>query len=142
MKVLIATDGSGPALRACHTVATLLISGRDEVRLLTVLSYTLYPYADVPGEHLADEAERKQHADEEVRRLTDRQREILEQAGLLVEVVHRFGNTTEKIVSEIGEWNPDLVVLGRRGVHGLERLIGSVSEHVLHHSKTPVLLVP
>jgi nucleotide-binding universal stress UspA family protein len=49
---------------------------------------------------------------------------------------------TEKIVAEINEGHPDLVVMGRQGVHGIERVIGSVSEHVLHHSKVPLLLVP
>ena len=42
----------------------------------------------------------------------------------------------------MGDWKPDLVVMGRRGVHGLERWIGSVSEHVLHHAKVPLLLIP
>ena len=142
MKVLLGTDGSEPAMRAVRTVAYLLAPDRDEVRLLTVLSYSLYPYTDVPGEHLVDEREREQHERREVHRLTDEAGRILGDSGLHVEVIHRFGNPTEKIVTEIDEWRPDLVVLGRRGVHGLERLMGSVSEHVLHHSRIPVLLVP
>jgi nucleotide-binding universal stress UspA family protein len=69
-------------------------------------------------------------------------RKALEEGDFNVEVSHRFGNPTEEIVAEIGDWNPDLVVMGRRGVHGLERWIGSVSEHVLHHAKVAMLLVP
>lgn len=141
MKVL-ATDGSEPATRAAHTVASLLAPGRHEVRLLTVMSFSDYPHTGVPGEHLIDEAEREQHEWQEVHRLTNEPRRLLEEKGLYVEVVHPFGNPTEEIVSEIDEWGPDLVVLGRRGVHGIERLMGSVSEHVLHHTKVPVLLVP
>lgn len=142
MKVLLATDGSEAALRACHSVVPMLASDRDSVRLITVLSYTLYPYSGIPDEPLADEAEREQQVRKEVHRITDEPRKALEEGGFNVEVSHRFGNPTEEIVAEMGDWNPDLVVMGRRGVHGLERWIGSVSEHVLHHAKVPLLLVP
>lgn len=142
MRVLLATDGSDPALRACRYLVSLVHSGRDEVRLLTVLSYSLYPYSGIPDEPLADEAQRERHVIEEVHRITDEPRSILEAAEKSADVVHRFGNVTEEIVAEIDEWHPDLVVVGRRGVHGIERVIGSVSEHVLHHSKVPMLLVP
>lgn len=142
MKALLATDGSDAALRACRELASLLVPERDSVRVVTVLSYTLYPYSGVPGEPLADEAEREQHAREEVRRITEEPRKILVEVGLRVEVNNRFGNPTEQIVAEMEEWGPDLVVKGRRGVRGMERWIGSVSEHVLHHSKVPMLLVP
>lgn len=142
MKVLIAIDGSDPALRACRNVASLLVQERDDVQLLAVLSYTDYPYTGVPGEHLVDESEREQYVRAEVDRLTREPRRLLEEVGLRVEAIHRFGNPTEGILAGIDEWRPDLVVLGRRGVHGLERVLGSVSEHVLHHSEVPVLLVP
>jgi nucleotide-binding universal stress UspA family protein len=142
MKVLVAIDGSEPALRAVRLVASLLAPDRDQVRLLTVLSYSDYPYTDVPGEHLVDEAKREHHERAEVARLTDEPRAILEREGLLVEVAHRFGNATEQIVMTIDEWEPDLTVLGRRKVHGVERVLGSVSEHVLHRAEVPILFVP
>lgn len=142
MKVLLATDGSDVALRVCHTVAPMLASERDSIRVVTVLSYTLYPHSGIPDEPLADEAERERHVRDEVRHITGGPRKILEERGLEVEVTNRFGNATEQIVAEMEEWAPDLVVMGRRGVHGVERWIGSVSEHVLHHSKVPMLLVP
>jgi nucleotide-binding universal stress UspA family protein len=142
MRVLVAVDGSEPALRACSAISSLLIPDRDEVRVVTVLSFTFYPYTDVPGEHLVDEGEREGNVRKEVHRLTDEPRRMLEESGLSVSVAHRFGNPTEEIVSEMEEWRPDLVAMGRRGVHGLKRLLGSVSEHVLHHAKAPVLLVP
>jgi nucleotide-binding universal stress UspA family protein len=142
MKVLLATDGSEPAMRACHRVASLLVAERDQVRLLTVLSYSLCPHSQVPDMPLADESDRVRREGEEVHRITGQPRRVLEESGFAVEVGHRFGNPTEEIISEIKEWSPDLVVLGRRGVRGLERMIGSVSEHVLHHSTVPVLRVP
>jgi len=142
MKVLLATDGSEPALRACDRAASLLVPDRDLVRLLTVMSFSEYPHALVPDMPLADETERERREEEKVHRLTDEPRRRLEQSGYTVEVAHRFGNPTDEIVAEIKRWRPELVVLGRRGVRGFERLIGSVSEHVLRHSEVPVLLVP
>jgi nucleotide-binding universal stress UspA family protein len=142
VKVLLATDASDPALRACRYLVSLLQPDRDGVRLLTVLSYSLSPYSGIPDEPLADEAERERHVVEEVHRITDGPRDMLKDADIYTDMIHRFGNVTEQILGEINEWEPDLVVLGRRGVHGVERLIGSVSEHVLHHSKVPILLVP
>lgn len=141
MKALLATDGSEPALRACSDLVALLTPGRDEVRVLTVLSYSLYPYSQVPDTHLVDERQRERHAREEVDRLTGESVRLLEESGLRAEAAHRFGNPGEEILAEIREWRPDLVALGRRNVHGLDRLLGSVSEHVLHHADVPVLLV-
>jgi nucleotide-binding universal stress UspA family protein len=120
----------------------MLVRGRDEVRVLTVLSYEEYPYVLVPGEHLSDEGERAEQARQHVGRVTAPAREIFDAAGLSVTVAHRFGNPGDEIINDIGEWGPDLVVMGHRGVRGLDRWLGSVSEHVLHHAKVPVLLVP
>jgi nucleotide-binding universal stress UspA family protein len=142
MKVLIAIDGSEPTLRACRIVASLLSPDKDSVRLVTVLSYSDYPYTKIPGVHLVDEPRREEHERELVHRLTDEPRGIMQEVGLAVGVAHRFGNPTEEIVAEIDEWHPDLLVMGRRGVRGFERVIGSVSEHVLHHCEVPILLVP
>jgi nucleotide-binding universal stress UspA family protein len=143
MKVLLATDGSEPAMRACESASSLLVAGRDQVRLLTVLSYSEYPYSLVPDDvPLGDEAERARRVMEDIHRLTDRSRRQLEDSGHTVETAHRFGNPTDEIIAEIEEWLPDLVILGRRGVRGIGRWIGSVSEHVLHHANVPLLLVP
>lgn len=109
--------------------------------VLTVLSYSLYPHS-LTERPLSDEELLAIREDEEVRRLTDEPRAVFEMIGVDVEVTHRFGNPTDEIVAQIGEWSPDLVVLGRRGVRGVQRWVGSVSEHVLHHAKVPLLLVP
>ncbi|MGZ4241545.1 MAG: universal stress protein [Actinomycetota bacterium] len=141
MKVLVASDGSAPARRVCEWLAQIL-HGPVEVRLLTVLSYSLYPYAMFPGGELADEGARERQAQEAVEAATREERLILEKAGFEVSVNHRFGNAPDEIVAEIERWNPDLLVMGRRGVHGLERILGSVSEHALRRSRIPVLIGP
>lgn len=64
-------------------------------------------------------------------------------AGHEVRVTHRFGNPADEIVGAIEEWDPDLVVVGRRGLSGVGRwVLGSVSDRIVHHSTPPVLVVP
>jgi hypothetical protein len=46
------------------------------------------------------------------------------------------------IVDEANKSNVDLVVLGARGLAGVRALLGSVSNHVLQHSRRPVLVIP
>lgn len=141
MKVLVATDGSEPIVRACELLVTMLpVDAR--VRLLTVLSYDRYPHALAAGEHLADEAGLERAAAEAADDACRDARVLFEKVGIAVEQRHRFGNPVDEILTEAEEWDPTLLVLGRRGVHGVERILGSVSEHVLRRATIPTLMVP
>jgi nucleotide-binding universal stress UspA family protein len=142
MRVLVATDGSDAAERACRTFVSLLGDRKAEVRVFTVLSYEFYPYAMVAGEHLADEAERVERVQTEIDRSTHAPGSFAAAAGHAVSIAHRFGNPSDEILTEIEQWRPDLVVVGRRGARGLERWLGSVSEHVVRRAGVPVLVVP
>lgn len=53
------------------------------------------------------------------------------------------GHPTEDIIKTAKTWEADLIVIGTHGRTGLANLImGSVAEHVLHHTKIPVMIVP
>ncbi|MBX3023574.1 universal stress protein [bacterium] len=53
------------------------------------------------------------------------------------------GTTPDTIVREADRLGVDLVVLGSHGHGAIRRaLLGSVSEHVLHHARRPLLIVP
>jgi nucleotide-binding universal stress UspA family protein len=53
------------------------------------------------------------------------------------------GATAETIVREADRLNADLIVLGSHGHGAIRRaLLGSVSEHVLHHARRPLLILP
>jgi nucleotide-binding universal stress UspA family protein len=53
------------------------------------------------------------------------------------------GSTPETIVREAARLEADLIVLGSHGHGAIRRaLLGSVSEHVLHHAGRPVLVLP
>jgi nucleotide-binding universal stress UspA family protein len=54
-----------------------------------------------------------------------------------------YGLSADSILKCSIEFNADLVVVGTHSRTGLERLfMGSVAEHVVRHSRVPVLVVP
>jgi len=139
MRALVAVDGSAPAVRACKMLTNLLPPG-TEIRLLTVLSYTDYPYS-LAGGHLSDERERCNDNRREIAATQAEARAILEDAGFDVTVVHRFGYPSDEIISELDEHGADIVVLGTRKLRGPARWVGSTSDRVIHQAHVPVLLV-
>lgn len=55
----------------------------------------------------------------------------------------RYGTAVEALLREVTEWSADLLVLGSHGKGWAERvLIGSVTEKLLNHLPTSVLVVP
>ncbi len=55
----------------------------------------------------------------------------------------RYGTAVEALLREVTEWKADLLVLGSHGKGWAERvLIGSVTEKLLNHLPTSVLVVP
>jgi nucleotide-binding universal stress UspA family protein len=54
-----------------------------------------------------------------------------------------YGLTADGILKSSVEFGADLIVVGTHSRTGLDRLLmGSVAEHVVRHSKVPVLIVP
>ncbi|MFH4965601.1 universal stress protein [Gaetbulibacter sp. M235] len=53
------------------------------------------------------------------------------------------GSPTKDIIKTAEIWEADLIVMGTHGRTGLlHLLVGSVSEHIIRHSKIPVMVVP
>jgi nucleotide-binding universal stress UspA family protein len=65
--------------------------------------------------------------------------------GKDVQVTHfnEFGDTADGIIDCSKDFGADLIVIGTHSRTGIDRfLMGSVAEHVVRHSKVPVLVVP
>jgi nucleotide-binding universal stress UspA family protein len=62
--------------------------------------------------------------------------------GLVVETHARDGDPAEAILDVAQEQKADLIVVGNRGLTGIERfLLGSVSSKLSHHAPCSVMIV-
>lgn len=70
------------------------------------------------------------------------QAEIATAAGVRTEYAQNSGSPGSMICEVALTWRADLIVIGRRGLSGVnEMLLGSVSNYVLHHAPCSVLTV-
>lgn len=74
--------------------------------------------------------------------LLEKERKNFEDYPGEVDSIYKRGDPAEEIVKYAEEGNYDLVIMGSRGLGAFSRtLIGSVSDKVIHHIKTSVLIV-
>ena len=61
--------------------------------------------------------------------------------GCHVRAIALRGDSREELVFKIEEVKADLVIVGSRGLSGFKKaFLGSVSDHLMHHLKCPVLV--
>lgn len=66
----------------------------------------------------------------------------LQNAGFEVSLLVHFGEAAEEILQAVRQHAIDFVVIATHARKGLERMIlGSVTEHVLHHSHVPIVML-
>ncbi|HEU5193091.1 MAG TPA: universal stress protein [Methylomirabilota bacterium] len=136
MRVLLATDGSEDAQAATGWLAGCALPEDTAVRVLTVL--TLPPAAlDIPTVRDFQASLHRQG-----RALADGTCASLVGRVRTVEACVEEGDPREAIVRAAEEWPANLIVLGARGLSGMEHLLlGSVSLGVARHAPCPVLVV-
>ena len=144
-RMLVAFDGSPPALAAARLAFDFAVQAGGAVRLLGVIT------GDDAGAHIDRLASAEESAGE--RRQADL-RSALDYAvgvgkGLDVAVEQGVrtladpGEAFEEILAEAGEWDATLIFMGRTSKHGPGRaLLGSQTAHVLEFSSIPVVVVP
>lgn len=136
--VLIAYDGTAHSDHAIEIAAALLRGGRAHVL------HVWEPLSDLSGLSLSGIVP---DDDEEFRA-----RDVAEAGAALArlegfeadaEAVRCEGHPARTIEEVADRIRPDLIVLGSRGLRGLQAVLkGSVSRHVGSHVQAPVLIVP
>jgi len=134
-RVLVAVDGSGaapPTLHAAEHVASALgaeLRALSVIEPLPVIPEVTPPYDSAAYYSLAEE---------------QLQRDVWSRIRTPdVERIVRYGQPVELILREATEWRADLLVVGSHGRGWAERvLVGSVTEQLLNHLPTSVLVVP
>jgi nucleotide-binding universal stress UspA family protein len=138
-KILIGYDGSENAKRALDRAIALASLDGTSLRVVVAVNTILTVYGPSapyypPGYQEQVMKEGKSLLDLAVKRAKE--------AGVKVAGSVEDGHPAEIILDLSESEGIDLVVLGRRGISGLERfLLGGVSSSVVSHSKRDVLIV-
>lgn len=137
--ILLASDGSECALKAAAAAATL--ARKFDARLTLINVYqpipTVGPYGEIVNVELNEKyvATLQEHAISPVGR-------IVEGMGVPHQSLQKVGQPAAEIVRVAEEEGCDLIVLGSRGLSGVQAfLLGTVSDRVVHHAHCPVLVV-
>jgi len=129
--IVVGFDGSANARRALE--AALDVAGADTRLTVVAAAHSPVP----PGQALpvGDEG-----LEERRRELEDARRHLAE-LGREAEVVAVPGAPADVLVEEADRRGADLIVVGRRGLNGAERLVmGSVSSKVARLARCSVLI--
>lgn len=141
-RLLVATDGSEEAASAVEAAIELAEATGAELHLVYVLQVdppTPYPHA-----FAAERWESSlQKAKEDARIYIEKQAEHLKtERGIEAGAHLKFGQAAHEIVELGEELGVGLLVVGSRGLGGIRRsLMGSVSDAVVRHAHSPVLVV-
>ena len=135
MKILVPVDNSEFALKALDKAIGM---AKQEGAELTVMSVAL-EFQDVEEIPISYAEKFKDQA----KRAVNKASEVAEKAGLKPETRVEIGaSPADNIVKYAERSKTDLIVMGHRGITGLDRfLVGSVAGRVVAHAPCSVLVV-
>lgn len=140
--ILLAVDGSEQARAAAEAAAEISASTGSGLHLVFVMPTAEHLYGHHYYTRELQESIRKQ-AEGDVRKFLDDQVGWLEDHGGKVDDTHiAVGRPDAEIVKLAEELGVVLTIVGSRGLGGVRRaLMGSVSDSVVRHAHSPVLVV-
>ena len=145
-KILVCTDGSPDSEGAVTAALQLAKATGSTVVLLEVIFY-MAGYELQSPDTLAPpmvNLELMQVQETAAKERLETRRDEAAKEGVTLEPRVRAGSSAyEGILEEVGETQPDLIIMGRHGYTGLARLLmGSVTARVIGHSPCHVLVMP
>lgn len=138
-KILLATDGSANSLHAAEWMADHFDHNNTIIHIVTVVEplsqATRATYmgwsTTLAANHMSVDAQ-------EVLRITQLR---LPNFRATNSVCH--GEPVSQILEQSHSISPDLIVVGHRGLHGVDRFfMGSVAKSLVHRARTPILVIP
>jgi nucleotide-binding universal stress UspA family protein len=108
----------------------------------TVTLFTVLPHTKPPWPVDAASAEQMEvHALRNAQDFLNVTAAKLSPLGYKTRVTATLGTPVEGILGEATAWNPDLILMGSRGRHGVMRMVlGSVSHALLHQGRYPLMI--
>ena len=146
-KILYPTDFSDVSKKALEYVKKLKEAGTQEVvvaHVIELMDIVRLPLDVSWSERPASEteAELQRQLEKMVRKELEAVETELKDTGLKVKVVMGKGNPLKEILRIESEENVSAIVIGSHGKSNIkEMLLGSTSENVIRHSRTPVLVI-
>lgn len=141
MKILLAYDGSGESNRAIECLNRLPIPLKSKIFMLHAVQPVLSETSLMP-EH--DYSELMQSNDTLHKRAKDLLAKAKDQycnKEFDIEFLVKDGSASETILEVAEKQNPDLIIVGSRGLNPIKSyFLGSVSHKVLQYSMNPVLV--
>jgi len=138
-KILIAVEDSSHSLEAAKAGIQLALKVNGEVAVMSVINIAVTisspDVVPTPIEIINLQRDEAHEVLEKVKKLYP--------GNLPVTEFVPEGDPREEIIDVAEKWGADIIVLGTHGRTGLTHLLmGSTAEHVVRHSKVPVLVVP
>ncbi|MGB7346946.1 MAG: universal stress protein [Pirellulaceae bacterium] len=138
MKVLLASDGSEPAMNAARYLSRLKVDEKLKLALLTV---SMHPELTAHGNGQNPERE-SQEKEFVARHQSELQELFSDHCDDYLSTLHPTGNAAQVILDVAKRISADLIVLGAVGHSMVSRmLLGSVSDRVATHAECSVLVV-
>jgi nucleotide-binding universal stress UspA family protein len=138
--ILVAYDGSKASKKALdHAISLAQATLGAKLSVIHVFgfprAYFGEAYATIPA------SATKEYYDLSEQTVQDA-KELLEASGVIGTVEMIQGAPAEVILEYAKKNNPDIIVIGSRGLGGIrEFVLGSVSHNVVQHARIPVLVV-
>jgi nucleotide-binding universal stress UspA family protein len=141
-RILLPTDGSRHSAEAARAAADIAKTHGGTVQPLVAVEYSYLHGIDLTEQMSAAIRER---IEQRARKALQDAEALVREAGATVnpgKVVE--AESSQAILREAEEGEFHLIVMGSRGVgldRGHERMVGSVTERVLHRAPCPVLVI-
>ncbi len=135
-KILVAADGSDHSLRAAHEAVKM---AKSNIGAVVTLLYVI-DYEKARNEILHGQSSDEVHF--ERRKHLAPLEAIFQEAGVAFETKTLHGTPGPTIVKHANDTGYDVVVIGSRGLNGLQEMVlGSVSHKVAKRVHGPVVIV-
>jgi nucleotide-binding universal stress UspA family protein len=137
-KILVATDGSKYSQKALFKAKQIATDMGLEVTVVSIVTL----YDNVYSHNQAIKSELGKAEMERSKNVLKEAEEIFSDFQGKFSTIYKTGDVVDQIIKLAEEGDYDLLIMGSRGLGAFSRtLLGSVSDKVIHHVKTSVMLV-
>ena len=143
-RILVPTDGSALSKKAVNSaIEQAAATGAELVALYVVPRYPMSYFEGEISVSNAEVARTEKQWTEKGQAVVDEVQRAAKAGGVKAKgVLARSNLVAESVISTAKKYKCDLIVMASHGRKGIKRvLLGSETQHVLTHSKLPVLVL-